>query len=138
MTLSATETGITLPAAWTAKRDAAQRGAAVIEYQRETSGETKFIVSVMPDAADEGFELWFSTIDRTSTRVRHDYPVEEYDVLEDAVEGAESFIEMFSQRLREGSVSALDPEHDGIRDTIRAFSGDRTFPSIGRLLRRFR
>jgi hypothetical protein len=59
-------------------------------------------------------------------------------MVDDAVAGAQSFIEMFSQRIQEGSISAADPEIEAIRETIEAFRGERAFPSIGRLLRQFR
>lgn len=133
-----TETETDLPAEWIEKPDEAQRGPAIVEYQHETADETTFIVSVMPKTADEGFKLRLSTINPTSTHVRHDYPVEEYETQAAAVEGAESFIEEFSQRVREGSISSADPEIDAIRETIQAFKGNRLFPSIGRLLRRLR
>lgn len=133
-----TDTDITLPAEWTKKREETQHSTAVVEYQHETADETTFVVSVMSNTADEGFNLRLSTINRTSTHVRHDYPVDEYDAIDDAVEGAQSFIEMFSQRLQEGSISSTDPEIEAIRETIETFRGDRVFPSIGRLLRRFR
>ncbi|WP_336331022.1 hypothetical protein [Haloarcula sp. CGMCC 1.2071] len=133
-----TDTDIGLPAEWTRKREEAQHSTAVVEYQHETADDTTFVVSVMSKTADEGFKLRLSTINRTSTHVRHDYPVDEYDTVDDAVAGAQSFIEMFSQRVQEGSISAADPEIEAIRGTIEAFRGERVFPSIGRLLRRFR
>lgn len=125
-----TDTDIDLPAGWAEKRDGSERGTAVVEYHCETADDTTFVVSVMPKTADEGFKLRLSTINSTSTHVRHDYPIDEYDAVEDVVEGAESFIEMFSQRLREGSISSAEPQIEAIRETIQAFKGNRVFRSI--------
>lgn len=126
-----------LPVGWTEKSDDTRRDPAIVEYQYETADDTRFIVSVMPQTAKEGYKLRLSTINPTSTHVRHDYPVDEYDAVEDAVEGAESFIDELSQRLQEGSISSADPEIEAIGDTIQAFRGNRLFPSVGQLLRRF-
>lgn len=133
-----TNTDIDLPAEWIEKSEETQRGSAIVECQHETATETTYIVSVIPQTANKGFKLRLSTINPSSTHVRHDYPIEEYDTREDAVEEAESFIEEFSQRLQEGYISSADPEIEAIRDTIQAFKGNRLFPSIGRLFRRFR
>ncbi|MFC4407932.1 hypothetical protein [Haloarchaeobius iranensis] len=133
-----TDTDIALPAEWTKKREEAQHRTAVVEYQHETAEDTTFVVSVLSKPADKGFKLRLSAINRTSTHVRHNYPVEEYDTVDDAMEGAQSFIEMFSQRVQEGSVSAADPELEAVRETVETFRGEQIFPSIGRLLRRLR
>ena len=131
-------TNISIPAAWTKKREEGRYSAAVVEYHHEIADEALFVVSVIPKTDDEKFELRLLAINRTSTHVRHDYPIDEYDTVEDAVEGAESFIGMFSQRLAEGSLSSSDPQIEAIRETITTFRGDRSLPTFGRLLRRFR
>jgi quercetin dioxygenase-like cupin family protein len=127
-----------LPPEWTERHDETRHGAAVVEYQHETADETTFIVSVTPRTDTGEFTLRLSTIDPASTHVRHDYPVDEYDTVEEAAEGAESFVETLSQRLRAGSISSADPNIDAIRETIQAFRGNRGFPSVRQLLRRFR
>ncbi|WP_152420653.1 hypothetical protein [Halorubrum tebenquichense] len=131
-------TNIGIPTAWTKKREEGRYSAAVVEYHHEIADETLFVVSVIPKIDDGKFELRLLAINRTSTHVRHDYPIDEYDTVEDAVEGAESFIEMLSQRLAEGSLSPSDPQIEAIRETITTFRGDRSLPTIGRLIRRFR
>lgn len=119
-----TDTDIDLPGEWTEKSDDTRPDPVIIEYQHETTDEIRFIVSVMPQSAEEGFKLRLSTITPTSTHVvRHDYRVDEYDTPDAAVTGAESFIQEFSQRLRAGSISSADPEIEAIRDTIQAFRG---------------
>lgn len=128
---------IDLPADWSEKNHETQRSVAVVEYQHKTVKKNTFIVSVLPRPDNEGYRLRLSTINPTSTHIRHDYPVDEYDTVEDAVEEAESFIEQFSQRLRDGFVSSADPEIEAIQDTIQAFTGNQLFPSIQRLFRRF-
>jgi len=126
-----------LPVGWTEKRNDTRRDPTIVEYQHETADETRFIVSVTPQTAEEGYRLRLSTINPTSTHVRHDYPVDEYDAIDNAVEGGESFIDELSQRLQEGSISPVDPQFKSIRDTIQAFRGNRLVPLISRLLRRF-
>lgn len=132
-----TDTDIALPAEWTKKPEETQHNTAVVKYQHKTAEDTTFVVSVMSKSAERGFKLQLSVINRTSQHVRHDYPIDDYDAVEDAVEGAQSFIEIFSQRLQEGSISSADPEIEAIRETIETFGGNRVFPSIERLLRRF-
>lgn len=130
---------IELPEEWGEQYDETQCGSAIVPYQHEAVAETTFIVSVLPRTANGGgYKLWLSTINPTSTPVRHDYPVDEYDSLDGAVDGAESFIAQFSQRVRDGAISTVDPKIEAIRETIQTFTGDRLFPSFRRLLRRFR
>lgn len=134
-----TNVEIDLPSSWTERSDETQHGSALVEYQHETGDKTMFIVSVLPRTADDkGYKLYLSTINPTSIHVRHDYPIEDYDSLEDAVDGAESFIEQVSHRLQDGSISSADPTIEEIRTTIQAFTDDQLFPSFRCLLRRFR
>lgn len=133
-----TDVEIDLPAGWTELSDEKQDGSALVAYQYGTGEETTFIVSILPRVGERGYMLRLSTVDRTSTHVRHDYPVEEYDSLEVAVDGAESFLEHISQRLREDSMPAADPDIEAMRETIQAFTENRRFPAVRRLLRRFR
>ncbi|WP_049936724.1 hypothetical protein [Haloplanus natans] len=71
-----------------------------MEYQHETTDETAFVLSITSRTDTGEFALRLSTIDPASTHVRHDYPVDEYDTVEEAAEGAESFVETLSQRLQ--------------------------------------
>lgn len=131
-----TDTDISLPPEWTEKRDKGQHGTAVIEYQHETADDTIFIISILPKIADEGFKLRLSAIERTSAPIRHDYPVQEYDTFGDAVKGAESFIEIFSNQIQEGSILSADLQTEAIHEIIKTFRGEQTFSSIRCLLRR--
>lgn len=134
-----TSVEIDLPVEWTEKSSETRWRSTVVEYVYKTDDETTFIVSVLPQTEDEGgYKLHLSTIDPTSTQIRHDYLVYEYDSLKDAVAGTESFIEQLSLRLREESISSADPEIEAIRETIQAFRGNRLVPSLRHLLRRFR
>lgn len=134
-----TDVDIALPSDWSEHVDETQRGSALVEFQHETDDGTTFIVSVLPrTTADEGYTLRLSTITQTPTHVRHDYTIDEYDSLEDAVDGTESFLEQLSHRLRDGSISSTDPAIDEIRNIIRAFTGERRFRAARRLIRRSR
>lgn len=129
---------IELPAGWIERTESTHRAAARIEYEYETADETIFIVSILPKTIGTGeFQLRFSTIDLTATHVRHDYPIDDYESLEAAVDDAESFIEVFSQRLWNGSISSVHPEMDAIRDTIQSYSSTSLRSSFQRLLWRF-
>lgn len=67
----------------------------------------------MSKTADRGFKLQLPAINRTSTHVQQDYSIDEYDAVDDAVEGTQPFIEMFSQRVREGSILPSAPKIGG-------------------------
>lgn len=134
-----TNTGGELPSGWTEQRDETQHEPTAVEYRHETTDDTIFIISVRPDAANEGrFELRLSTIDPTSTHVRHDYPIDDYDALEAAIDEAESFVDVLSERLRKGTISSADPDIGAIREMIREFTDDRRRFSVRRLFQRFR
>lgn len=77
----------------------------------------------MDQTDDKGYQVRLSTITRTSTKVRHDYPVEEYNSGAMAMTGAVSFIDHFTGRLREGSVSKTEPKVNIVRETIQDFTG---------------
>lgn len=127
------------PSDWTEYVDTTQPDSALVEYQYDSDDETTFIVSVLRrTTGDAGYQLTLSTITRTPARIRHDYPIDEYETLEEAVSGAESFLEQFSRRLRDGSISSHDPTIKEIEDTIQAFTAERQFSSVRRFLRRFR
>ncbi len=130
---------IDVPAEWTECPGEKQHERAVVEYRRETADGTTFLVSVFRRTVDtEEYLLHVSTIDPASTPDRHDYPVESYESREKAIEAAESFLDFFSSRLRDGLVSSADPDIDEIQDAIGEFTGPRFFPSMRHLIRRFR
>jgi hypothetical protein len=133
-----TNTNTELPEEWTKKPEEDGYSTGIFEYQRETADETTFVVSVISKTDNEEVRLRLSTIDRTSAHMRHDYLVDEYETVEDAVEGAQSFIDMFSQWLQDGSISSTNPEIEAINEIIETFRGEQALPLIGRLLRRFR
>lgn len=66
-----------------------------------------------------------------------EYTVAEYDTLAEAIQGAESFIQEFSQQLEEGAISPADPEIEAIQETIYVFRGQHHTSFIDRVLHLF-
>lgn len=134
-----TDFEIDVPGTWQDRSEASQQTNVIAEYQRETSETTTFIVSVArPPGIKEEYELRVSTVNLTSTHLRHDYPVERYESRTDAIGGTESFLEQLSRQLRGGSISSDDPEMEEIRAAIRDVTGNRSFLPVRRLVRRIR
>lgn len=133
--MAMTDIDIDLPADWTERANETQRASALVEYQHTTDDQTKFIVTLLKPASDDGdYRLRLSIVNTTSAHVRHDYPVDEYDTREVASAATEAFIECLDRRLAEGAISPADPEIDEIRNTIADFTGVRLFPSVRQLI----
>lgn len=100
-----TESGpvIAPPSEWYERPNGRRDGEVIQEYEYDPTRETTFLVSLVRRSAREMYELRLTVIDLQSTRLRHDYPVDEYDSREAAVAGAESFIDHLSERFREGN-----------------------------------
>lgn len=126
---------ITLPEGWTRVREETQHSLVVVEYQRETMDDSEFVVSVVADPEKDGFDLQLATISFSPTRVRHEYVVGNYETLEEAVYGAESFIELLSHRMQTGEISSVNPQVETIQQTVESFKSSQGFPNIGRLIR---
>lgn len=121
----------TLPPGWTRDCESGVDRTEVV-YRYETDSQTKFVVSVRHD--ESAYTLHLSTIDPSSTHIRHDYPVTTYDTVEAARSGAESFLTMVTEEVQEGRISAVDPGIDEIRRTIDEFNGEWSL-GIGELIR---
>lgn len=134
-----TDLDIDPPEGWSVHRPDDQRETVLIEYRRQTAGRMTFVVSIREWARDtDGYKLRLSAINPTVTHLHHNYPVDEYDSKAEAVAGAESFIEHFSDRLREGSVSTTEPQIEEIRRAIREFTDGGLFSTVQRFVHRLR
>lgn len=133
------EIDLKLPQEWTERSVDEGGEQAVAKYHYETAEKTTFIVAVTQQASDPGkYKVRLSTISPTSTPVRHDYPVQEYETLSEAVEGTQSFLNQIASRLDNDEISRDDPSIEEIRSVIRDFStGDGLLP-VRRLIQRLR
>lgn len=111
----------TLPHGWTRDHDGGFERTEVA-YRYETDSETEFVVSVRDDESD--YTLHLSTINPSSTHIRHDYPVATYDTVDAAESSAKSFLAVVTEELQEGRITAADPAVDEIRRTIDEFTGE--------------
>jgi hypothetical protein len=132
-----TETDISVPKGWERVQERTQDNTATVTYRHE-SNETKFIVSVTPKRDGGQFEIQLSTINRESTRIRHDYAVAEYDARATALEKAQSFLEILSHHLQDGAVSHNDPEIGEVQAAIQSFRENQRPPFTSRLFAWFR
>lgn len=122
---------------WSERTGDDQDGTALVGYEYAAAAAT-FVVAVVERSAPDGYQLRLSTINPASNHVRHDYPVKQYETRADAIDGAASFVEHFTARLDEGTVSADDPRIEDIQRTIDSFTDRHLFPSVHRLTRLLR
>lgn len=137
MVVLVTETDISVPDGWKRVQEHTQHSTAAVTY-RHKSNETKFIVSVTPKRDGDRFKIQLSTINRESTRIRHDYAVAEYDTKATALERAESFLKILSDHLQDGALSHNDPEIGEVQATIQSFRENQRARFTSRLFRWFR
>lgn len=127
-----------LPPEWT-DRPIDDLSGAIAAFEHETSEASRFVVSINQQTSDpDQYKLQLSSIELASTPTRHDYLVEEYDDMAEAVEATQEFLRLFTNRLKDGSVSKEDPTIDDVQSVIRKFTTEYQPLSLKGLIQRLR